>query len=152
MVDDVPLVGVGEARDDVCPDPRERCLQERPLVVKAPLRFPARHVLHDDVGDCTAVAQVDRVQGSAAVELSLTHVVDPHYVRAGEPGGGAASSWKRGNLRVFKLGFKDFHGDGPVQDFVAAEEDAGHAADGPELPHESPSRLTALPKPLLEVK
>jgi hypothetical protein len=140
VVDDVPLVGVGEARDDVCPDPRERCLQERPLVVKAPLRFPARHVLHDDVRDC------------AAVELRLAHVVDPHYVRAGEPGGGAASSWKRGNLRVFKFGFKDFHGDGPVQDFVAAEEDAGHTAAGAELPHESPSRLTALPKPLLEVK
>ena len=63
-------------------------------------------------------------------------MVDPHYVRAGEPGGGAASSWKRGNLRAFQLGFKDFHGDGPVQDFVAAEEDAGHTAAGAKLPHE----------------
>jgi hypothetical protein len=51
VVDDVPLVGVGEARDDACHDPRERCLQDRPLVIKAPLRFPARHVLHDDIGD-----------------------------------------------------------------------------------------------------
>jgi hypothetical protein len=47
-----------------------------------------------------------------------------------------SSHRKRGDLRVFQPGFKDLNGDGPLQDFVAAEEDAGHTADGPEPPHE----------------
>jgi hypothetical protein len=40
-VDDAPLVSVGEAREDVGPDPRVRCLHERPMVAHEPLKLPA---------------------------------------------------------------------------------------------------------------
>src|SRR5215204_90741 len=123
-VNDAPLVGVGEPRGDVGPDPREQILREWPAPVHQVFEVSAGDVLHYDVGDL------------APVELVLARVEDPDHVGVGEPGRGASLTPKaQAGLRVVWVGFYDLYGDGAVEYLVAAEEDTGHPA-GAELAHE----------------
>src|SRR5215204_7037019 len=116
-VNDAPLVGVGEPRSDVGPDPREQILGERPAPVHEVLEVSPGDVLHNDVGDL------------APVELVFARVEDPDYVGMGESGRSASLAPKaQTGLRVVGIGVHDLYGDGTVEHLVAAEEDTGHPA------------------------
>src|SRR5215203_4111034 len=71
-VDNAPLVGVGEARGAVGPNPQEHRLGNRSVPVYQILEVAARDVLHDDIGD------------PASIELVLARVEDPDDVGVGE--------------------------------------------------------------------
>jgi hypothetical protein len=72
----------------------------------------------------------------------LAGVVDGDDVRVGEPGRHAALAAEEGaRLLVVEVGVQDLDGHGPVEDLVAAQEDAGHSTRS-ELPdeHEPPPK------------
>jgi hypothetical protein len=123
-VDNAPLVGVGESRGDVGPNPHEHRLGDGSVPVDKILEVAARDVLHDNVGD------------RAPVELVLARVEDPDDVGVGEPGGGPTLPLEsQTDLRVIVVRFYDLDGDGTVEYLVASQEDTGHPARA-EFAHE----------------
>src|ERR671921_1619732 len=123
-VDNAPLVGVGEARGAVGPNPQEHRLGNRSVPVDQILEVAARDVLHDDIGD------------PAPIELVLARVEDPDDVGVGEPGGGPRLALEsQTDLGVVGVRFYDLDGDWTVEYLVTTEEDAGHPARA-ELAHE----------------